>query len=122
MSYEGTNHAKGTVSRLTSEAVAANLLVAQTSTAGTVNMCDAGLIPVAIAYEAVGNGARGDFQLLTSGDLVLCTGTGIVVGDYVKAGTDGIVVVETSAATATAFTLGVCESLPSASLVAVRWA
>jgi hypothetical protein len=109
MALVGVECARGTVNRLASGAIAANLLV-QTATVGnSIIVCGASGVPTGIAYDAIADAAFGDVSLITGGDRHLCTASAaIAIGDFVKAAAAGKVASDTT--TATAGTIGVAES------------
>lgn len=107
MSTQGNN--PGPLTYKFANAVASNLLVTLTGTAGSVDVCGAGGIPVGIADGDVAAGAYGNCIPLKQRVRVICSGA-INAGELVKAAAAGQVAPETSVTTATAFTIGIAET------------
>lgn len=122
MASQGVSHIRGTVNRVASENIAVNLLVEPHTTADQVSLAPASGCPIAVAYEAVASGARGDFQLIVPGDIVKSKGsTTIAAGDYLKAAASGEIAPEASVAVRTAATIGVAEEACAGAAVAFLW-
>jgi len=89
-------------------AIAANKLV-KLDTAGKVIECAANDWPIGICFEAVASGAQATV-FPSHGEAWVMAGGTFAIGDYVKQGATGQVIVETSNTTATVNTVGAALS------------
>ena len=112
MSLQGFN--QGPLTYKAANAIATNLLVTLTTTAGSVDVCGASGVPVGIADGAVASGAYGNF-LPVEGRVQVVSSATIAAGDFVKAAAAGQVAPEATVTTRTAATIGQAETAVSGS-------
>lgn len=99
-------------SALAAEAIAANLLVQRSTTAGSVGLCGASGLPAGATQEAFANAAQCTFYR-PFGSALVTASAAIAAGDFVKAAASGKVAPEATVTTRTAATIGIAITAAS---------